>query len=59
MKWIDFILVKVPIEKLSFALKVLWIGHCIIVLTGRLTEDLTMDFEKLSVPAHMEQHMVV
>lgn len=57
MKWIDFILVKVPIENLSFALKVLWIGHCIIVL--RLTVDLTMDFEKLSVPAHMEQHMVV
>lgn len=39
-------LVKVPIENLSFALKVLW-----------LTVDLTM--EKLSVPAHMEQHMVV
>lgn len=38
-------LVKVPIENLSFALKVLWIGHCIIVL--RLTVDLTMDFEKL------------
>lgn len=57
MKWIDFILVKVPIENLSFALKVLWIGHCIIVL--RLTVDLTMDFETLSVPAHMEQHMVV
>lgn len=57
MKWIDFILVKVPIENLSFALKVLWIGHCIIVLM--LTVDLTMDFEKLSVPAHMEQHMVV
>lgn len=50
-------LVKVPIENLSFALKVLWIGHCIIVL--KLTVDLTMDFEKLSVPAHMEQHMVV
>lgn len=27
--------------------------------TYRLTVDLTMDFEKLSVPAHMEQHMVV
>lgn len=23
------------------------------------TLDLTMDFEKLSVPAHVEQHMVV
>lgn len=57
MKWIDFILVKVPIENLSFALKVLWIGHCIIVL--RLTVDLTMDFEKLLGPANMEQHTVV
>lgn len=34
VKWIDFILVKVPLKNISFVLNVFWIGHCLVLQLG-------------------------